>query len=93
MHFVSKFPASLQSICSEYHKKIARLEADKYDIELAMVFRAFEVKIINADLNYSASMKSALSANVLLLRILCFYCFVIYKHVLNCKTTDIYVQQ
>lgn len=37
------FAAALQSICTEYHKKIMQLEGDKFDIEWKMTIRAFEV--------------------------------------------------
>lgn len=36
--------AELQTICKEYWNKIARLEGDKYDLEIVEQFKNFEVK-------------------------------------------------
>lgn len=36
--------AELQTICKEYWNKIARLEGDKYDLEIIEQFKNFEVK-------------------------------------------------
>lgn len=35
--------AELQTICKEYWNKIARLEGDKYDLEIIEQFKNFEV--------------------------------------------------
>lgn len=35
--------AELQTICIEYHKRIANLESDKYDLELLEAFKKQEV--------------------------------------------------
>lgn len=35
--------AELQTICTEYWKKICRLEEDKYDLELVEKFKQHEV--------------------------------------------------
>lgn len=36
--------AELQTICKEYWNKVARLEGDKYDLEIVEQFKNFEVK-------------------------------------------------
>lgn len=36
--------AELQTICKEYWNKIARLEGDKYDLEIIEQFKNWEVK-------------------------------------------------
>uniref|UniRef100_A0A1B6L4C7 Troponin I n=1 Tax=Graphocephala atropunctata TaxID=36148 RepID=A0A1B6L4C7_9HEMI len=43
--------ADLQSLCTQYHNKIARLEGDKYDIEIKMMFRALEIADLNSQVN------------------------------------------
>lgn len=35
--------AALQSICSEYHERIAKLEGDKYDLERMSSIKEMEV--------------------------------------------------
>lgn len=35
--------AALQSICTEYHERIAKLEGDKYDLERMNSIKQFEV--------------------------------------------------
>lgn len=35
--------AELQTICTEYWKKISRLEENKYDLEMIEKFKQFEV--------------------------------------------------
>lgn len=37
------YVAELQTICIEYHKRISKLENDKYDLELGEAFKKQEV--------------------------------------------------
>jgi hypothetical protein len=43
--------AELQTICREYHTKIARLENDKYDLELIEQMKKYEISDLNAQVN------------------------------------------
>lgn len=38
------FLAELQTVCKEYHTKIARLESDKWDLEWQNKVKDYEVK-------------------------------------------------
>lgn len=44
MSIATIYLAELQTICKEYWNKIARLEGDKYDLEIIEQFKNFEVK-------------------------------------------------
>lgn len=37
------FLADLQSICTQYHNKVAKLEEDKYDLEISIMMKTLEV--------------------------------------------------
>ncbi|XP_073999937.1 troponin wings up A isoform X1 [Rhodnius prolixus] len=43
--------ADLQTICTQYHNKISRLEGDKYDLEWAINMKAFEIADLNSQVN------------------------------------------
>lgn len=58
LKFFVFFIAELQSKCQLYWKRIAGLEADKYDCELALKIRAYEV-LTNKQKNQSKQAKSA----------------------------------
>lgn len=42
---------ALQAVIKEYYKKVQSLESEKYDLELAVRFRDFEIKEIQDKVN------------------------------------------
>lgn len=43
------FLADLQSICTQFHNKVAKLEEDKYDLEISIMMRTLEVNLLLAE--------------------------------------------
>lgn len=43
------FLADLQSICTQYHTKVAKLEEDKYDLEISIMMKTLEVNLLLAE--------------------------------------------
>lgn len=51
------YVAELQTICREYHTKIARLESDKYDLELIEQIKKLEVTGFISKKTFSSQLK------------------------------------
>ena len=47
-----KNEAALQAVIKEYYKKVCQLESEKYDIELAVRMKDFQIKEITSKVNY-----------------------------------------